>query len=813
MTAPTLERRTPTAMRPDAHAPSTGPVPVPTEEPRAPDAQLALAELALTAVTVAAVVGLARLFVDGSFLVPVLLFGIGGHGLAVLCRRLGWRSSVTTAVALVALVVGVSWFLLPETTLAGLPSGETLAVAREQLADALTTFRQVVAPAPVEPGFVLAAAIGIWVVAFTADTAAFRANAPVEAVVPATTLFVFAAALGAPAARLPVTAAFLASLLAHWLTQRVLRQGRAPTWMASAPASGAGPALRTGAALAALTVLAAVVVGPRVPGADDAAIIPWRATEREGPGARTTVSPLVDIRTRIVDQADVEVFRVRSEGESYWRLTSLEVFDGTIWRPQEKRYQPVDGPLQPAVTADRARSDVLRYEVEIGELDSIWLPVAFDPLAVEGTGFLYDADSSSLITRGETHTTEGQRYQVTSVVPDLERAQLEAVGEEVPADLAATYTALPEGFSLRVQQLAAELAGAPGLTPFARARALQDHFRDGSFTYDTAVGPGHDENALEAFLFETRTGYCEQYAGAYAALARAAGLPARVAVGFTQGERGDDGQFSVRGLHGHAWPEVYLAGYGWVAFEPTPGRGIPGAQDYTDIEPQQASEDDPLSATTLPPTTAPAPLPDTGPTTLPTLPPGLEADDAGAGADDGGVLAGSGGPLLAAAVLIGLPLLWLAALALAERTLRARRRSRARAGGPAARTRLAWAEASRAVARRDVVQHPWETPAEFARRATDDELADLRSPLGTLADAATAAAFGGDQAVGDHEASDAEERAASLERAVRDGANVRTRLRWAADPRPLLPRRRRRRDVREAETTRTPVGRVATPPS
>src|SRR5260370_8642682 len=113
-------------------------------------------------------------------------------------------------------------------------------------------------------------------------------------------------------------------------------------------------------------------------------------------------------------------------------------------------------------------------------------------------------------------------------------------------------------------------------------------------------------------------------------MARLLGLPTRVAVGFTQGTIGSDGKLHVLDLNAHAWPEVYFAGIGWLAFEPTPQRGEPGAQIYTGVPPQQASDTGDTTATTVPgpgttvpsgtggPATPPAPSPTTPPP--PTLP-------------------------------------------------------------------------------------------------------------------------------------------------------------------------------------------------
>jgi transglutaminase-like putative cysteine protease len=59
---------------------------------------------------------------------------------------------------------------------------------------------------------------------------------------------------------------------------------------------------------------------------------------------------------------------------------------------------------------------------------------------------------------------------------------------------------------------------------------------------------------------------------------RSIGIPTRVAVGYTSGIEQNPGTFSVRGKNAHAWPEVWFDDVGWVLFEPTPGRGAPGAE-------------------------------------------------------------------------------------------------------------------------------------------------------------------------------------------------------------------------------------------
>ena len=750
---------------------------------------LAIAETALAAVTVAAILGLGRVFEDGSFLLPVLTIGVGAHLLATWCRRAGLSARLTALVAGAGLVAVISWLLLPATTAYGFPTSATLAEVQAQLSSAMATFRDVVAPAPVEPGFVLASAVGVWIIAFVADTAAFRAGAVVEAAAPGATLFVFGAALGAPRQREITTALFLAGILAYWLAQRALVNASSPTWLSRDTIAGSRALMRTGTALGAIAVVLAVLAGPHLPGAAADGVIPWRASDRDA-GARVTVSPLVDIRARIVEQAESVVFTVASPTRSYWRLTSLETFNGRIWS-STRSYKDADGALPPGSQLQPVADIEVTQEFEIGALASIWLPAAYRPVDVEGTDASYDAESASLIVPADIEVTQpGQRYSISSALPLLTREELAAAPAAAPEDIQATYLALPDDFSPDVQQEALRVT-AEAVTPYDKALALQDHFRGGGFTYDLDVGRGHSGDDLQRFLLETRTGYCEQFAGAYAAMARAIGLPARVAVGFTPGEPGPDGRYVVRGANGHAWPEVYLEGYGWVPFEPTPGRGIPNATDYTGVEEQQASLTDPTTGTTVPAETAPAPVEPSAGATDTTLP------DVGLG--DLGLAAGptsepSPWPrrlLVLGLVGLGLPALWVAAVALGSTVHRRLRRSAART--PWAQVEVAWTEVREALASVGAPARAWETPKELATRAAGAQGADpvlLHSLAGTV----TTAAFAPDGI--DGEAAElARAQAGALVAGITETWDGRQRIRHAVDPRRFLPRRAARRRV------------------
>lgn len=691
-------------------------------------AQLSGAEFWLIALSLSSIIGLTHLFTSTSFLTVALLGSLASHLLALVTRRMGLPIGKTIFVSVIGLVVQVSWLALPGTTWLGLPTLATLRQALDQLSKAWDTFQLVVAPAPIQTGFVVAIVITAWLIAFVSDVAAFRAMAPVEAAAPASALFAFGAVLGQSrqvGVHRLTTTVFLVCLGGYWLMEQL--GGKNARLSSEATRSR----LVVGATLGAMTIFIAVAFGPTFPGMSADALIPWREDAKSETNSRVTVSPLIDIRSRIVNQSEVEAFEVQSEARSYWRLTSLERFDGQIWS-SEGRYSEASGQLPVAMPPTApASSQTVFQRFTIKELSSIWLPAAFQPTSVKGSSVRWEAASASLIT--DKATAHGQTYEVTSTLTSHQPSDLRTAAPPTPSTIKTTYLKLPSNFSPR---LAAEARRVVSQAPTAydKARQLQDYFRTG-FTYDLNVAAGHTENLMERFVFETKRGYCEQFAGSFAAMARSVGLPARVAVGFTPGEETAPGHFVVRGANGHAWPEVYLAGYGWVAFEPTPGRGIPNAEAYTGAEdPKQEAPPATLPSTAAPNTTPTptAPPPPIG-TPVEQDPPSSET-----------------GPNLLIRTLIAIVLLgfaigaWIGAVTLMHR--HRDRRRRALAVDPDDVILVSWTEADEALSLIGAERRLSETPLEHANRVTGTTTLD--QDLIRLAQLATVAAFG---SASDHE--------------------------------------------------------------
>ena len=167
----------------------------------------------------------------------------------------------------------------------------------------------------------------------------------------------------------------------------------------------------------------------------------------------------------------------------------------------------------------------------------------------------------------------GDAYTVLGAVADLLPDQLQAYGETYPAWVSERYLQLPEELPQRVRQLAAALTAASA-TPYDKAKVIEEYLRLIPMDYQMPdMPPARD--AVDYFLFEARKGYFDYHASAMVVLLRAAGVPARLAVGYLLDPSAFDsqaGQYNIRETNAYAWTEVYFPGIGWMPFDPSPGR-------------------------------------------------------------------------------------------------------------------------------------------------------------------------------------------------------------------------------------------------
>lgn len=326
---------------------------------------------------------------------------------------------------------------------------------------------------------------------------------------------------------------------------------------------------------------------------------------------------LVDsLRTTELSQSDVVVFRARSAVTTYWQVGILSSFNGTAWLPTAAVGAALLGVVNGAATAGApspadlpapAPAQTFSAEVAISDFVSRLLPAPPGTFAVEGLRGPATVAAQGVLAAAPS--APGTDYSVT--------APLQATVPTNGPQLAATdprlapYLALPAQPAI-VGELARQAVGA-ARTPEAEAQALVDWFRSGRFRYTLSPPATHGPDPLVQFLTVTRAGFCQQFAGAYGVLARALGIPTRLAVGFTPGQPGPGGTFTVTGADAHVWPQVYLGpAAGWVSVEPTPPAGSTAPAAGV-LGPSQSGVAPPGGTHTTTQTTTPSTVPSTAP--------------------------------------------------------------------------------------------------------------------------------------------------------------------------------------------------------
>jgi transglutaminase-like putative cysteine protease len=360
------------------------------------------------------------------------------------------------------------------------------------------------------------------------------------------------------------------------------------------------------ASVAGALVVAAAVGVATVPAVAKGAFLAW---ERWDPYPQidkpVSVSYVWDTSYRSLTWPKKRTVVFRAQGpplSRYWRATTLDVFHGENWieYPHALYARPLEfAPLLPRAARDPRNQ--LRTRIEIEALQGIHLlspsvPVGFETdfrdVRYQETGTAIVAEG---VTRGSTYTAisylaraaparliqsqpvygaDDERYRVvqsrwrTSVPPAFGAPRR---GERMEAYFRSEANAR---VYRRLYELARQVVGETS-SPYVAAVRLENWFRSGGgFRYDETPPQSRAVPTPVYFVTRSRAGYCQHFASSMALMLRYLGVPARVAAGFTSGRYDqEDSEWTVTDHDAHTWVEVWFRGFGWLPFDPTPGRG------------------------------------------------------------------------------------------------------------------------------------------------------------------------------------------------------------------------------------------------
>ena len=444
-------------------------------------------------------------------------------------------------------------------------------------------------------GLQLLLGLALYGIVWVAAVAALGVRRPVAAVVILAVPLVFGLTLDQEVRTLVSPVAFLLFAACLLLTLRTLRRRR---WTVGDTVSGL--------AGAALAIGIAVWVAGSTSFAASPAWQDWRTWDVRHGDARFSFDSMEGYAGLLDPDNDVPVMEVTSPVGSYWRANALDRFDGNGWYAEGRRESRLERDPEardftyPVPAVDLVpKGTLVRQKFVIGEMESDYYLTGGAARALTiGSKSTVRTDSNAALGVAEP-LPPGTRYALTAVVPKLKPDDLVGRGRKypehvlrlaklpfpTPADSAATALEADWRDAMKATPQHLEWLGLYRLNqvivkdatdPYEIVLRIERYLRVYYFYSLTTPSP-RQSSPYASFLFDSRLGFCQHFAGAMAVLVRFNGIPARVAVGFATGDKVDEDRYVVSSNDAHAWVEVYFPRVGWVAFEPTTGIRMPGS--------------------------------------------------------------------------------------------------------------------------------------------------------------------------------------------------------------------------------------------
>jgi transglutaminase-like putative cysteine protease len=728
-------------------------------------------------VTVVAGLSFAPFYGSLGWLAPLVgaaLLGVVVGWLASLPR---WRWWITAPAAAVLFLLYATYAGYRELTVYGLPGPDALRAVGEDLVSGWARMLTIALPADVDGELLVTPLALTFLAALAGSLLARNSSRTTLLALPALLLYVAGLLFTAtrPAPRLVLTGGFLLCLLLLLLVRgnrMAAAAGDGAVERESVP--GPDPGVRRGSALGRVAFGLPVTAVVAALGTGVAWVLPVAdGSDRADPRAlierrfqlSTLLTPLALVKPQLETDPPTELFTVqvtKRDGNvkiDRVRVAALDSFDGAVWS-QSRDFVvtgstlPEGSPLEPpVVTVD--------LDVDVAQLPNPFLPVVGQPVQVAADEVAFDPLGGTLVSTRPA--VAGYRYRVTAQVRPVDDSLRRALPSQTPADRA--YTELPDAPPWLYEEAGRITSGLP--TPDTQLLAIEAYLKE--FGYSVAARPGHSYGAVQGVLQgqeEDAAGSAEQFASAFAMLARASGYPARVAVGYRLSEEKRTGErYRVDSSDAHAWPEVHFAGLGWVAFEPTNTNN-----PATDSPPREET------APRLPADERQRPRQ-----------PDVEAVHDATVVSGGGILPKARRAALVAAVVLLVVLGLLLGVVVAKSLRRLRR---ARRGAPSQRIAAAWRETTDRLRERGMRAPPTLTPTQVSMAAAATgagaRAADQLAELALIVTTAVCAPY----EPPDEAARRSWQLEAEIRRALYRGAPMTVRVRALFDPRPLLPGRR-----------------------
>jgi hypothetical protein len=284
-------------------------------------------------------------------------------------------------------------------------------------------------------------------------------------------------------------------------------------------------------------------------------------------------------------QDNTLIFEATVPKKQYWKIETKNTYNSKGWeQPNESNVITYTSNMGMGAYAEG--EGIISGESKLAQLNMLKrFPFIVYPYGMINVETDEDVQFMKLETLGQYRTAIGDEpvsldsYEIEYIEHDFSLKALRETTMEAVNSLGddfSDYLQLPNGLPERVGELAKKITDSSE-NVYDKTKAIERYFGRNGFVYDqkNVAVPTEDQDYVDQFLFDTKSGYCDNFSTSMVVMLRTIGIPARWVKGFAPGELGrnenKESVYKITNNEAHSWVEAYMPGIGWMPFEPTIG--------------------------------------------------------------------------------------------------------------------------------------------------------------------------------------------------------------------------------------------------
>lgn len=271
----------------------------------------------------------------------------------------------------------------------------------------------------------------------------------------------------------------------------------------------------------------------------------------------------------IEENSNILVMKVESDKPGYLKGRVKDFYTGSYWKSTDNYPIPQVANSNNTLLSDKKiNGEINKQTIEHVDLltSTIFNSNIPESVSIDNKTYYSTKEFELFIDK---LILKGEKYRVTSIKPYIDWEKVKKSNYKYKEEHE-MYLQLPKDISNRIKKLAKDITK-DYEGDYEKVKAIESYLKNNfKYTLKPEKTP-YNREFVDYFLFDLKKGYCSYFATSMGIMTRSIGIPSRYIEGFKMPEEKEDDKYYVYSDNAHAWVEVYIEGYGWMVFEPTPG--------------------------------------------------------------------------------------------------------------------------------------------------------------------------------------------------------------------------------------------------